>query len=83
MFNIWVLMTITYKLILNRKYNWTINWINRSTILTLTRHEKNIGNPYVVHLIIMFNLTIYYLFIRVVFMSDNQIVLNFVSSTAH
>lgn len=61
-------MTIIYKLIYNRKYNRVINWINRSKTLILTwkknidpNHDK-FDDPYS--------------FIRVVFMLNNQVVLN-------
>lgn len=63
-------MTIIYKLIYNRKYNRVINWINRSKTLILIQHGKKNIDP---------NHDKFddpYSFIRVVFMLNNQVVLN-------
>lgn len=39
-YNIWVLITIIYKLISNKKYNRNIFWINGSRILILIQYGK-------------------------------------------
>lgn len=63
-------MTIIYKLIYNRKYNRVINWINRSKTLILIQHgKKNIDPNHD-------KFDDLYSFIRVVFMLNNQVVLN-------
>ena len=73
-------MTRTYKLFENRKYNRVIDRVNESKTLTLTQHGKKLCRPGLdpFNNLVKFNDS--YPFIRVVFVSGNQVVLNFASS---
>ena len=74
-------MTITYKLICNRKYNRVIVWVNGLKTLILTQYRKKSCRPGSDPFNNRVKFDDLYPFIRIMFELNNRIVLNFVSCT--